>query len=70
MKVYAVGYYDCYDAYHLIGVFSSEDKAKTFIKSCKNKFYKDGVLYDYRSDDLFWEDWDLDEFENIMIKQC
>lgn len=68
MKVYAVGYYDSYDAYHLVAVFSTEEKADAFIESCKKPFYKDKVLYDYRSWDLYWEDWDLDEFENVIVK--
>lgn len=69
MKVYVVGYYDCYDAYHLVGVFSSKDKAKTFINSCKKKFFKDRVQYDYRSwhKDLFCEGWNVDDFENLTI---
>lgn len=72
MKVYVVGYYNCYDAYNLVGVFSSEDKANKFIENCKKPFYKDNsiVLHDYRSfsEDLYVEDWDLDEFNNIIDK--
>jgi hypothetical protein len=70
MKVYVVGYYDSYDAFNFVGVFSSEDKAETFIEICKKPFYKNKVLYDYRSwqKDLFWEDYDVDDFENVLIK--
>lgn len=68
MKVYVVGYYDCYDAFHLVSIFSTEDKAEYFIKSAKKKFFKDNVLYDYRSEELFWDDYDMDGFDNIMIK--
>jgi hypothetical protein len=69
-KVYVVGYYDCYDAYHLVAGFSTENKAKTFIEDAKKPFYKDKVLYDYRSyhKDLYIEDMDLDEFENRISK--
>jgi hypothetical protein len=69
MKVYIVCYYDCYDAFHLVGVFTTEDKAKKFIEYAKNPFFKDKVLYDYRSDDLYWDVWDMDDFDDIMIKK-
>ena len=70
MKVHVVGYYDCYDAYHLVAVFSTEDKAKTFIQDAKKPFYKGNVLYDYRSyhKDLYIEDLEMDEFENRVSK--
>lgn len=69
MKVYVVGYNDCYDAYNLIAVFSTEDKANKFIEDAKKPFYKDKVLYDYRSysKDLYVDDLELDEFENKFI---
>lgn len=70
MKVYVVGYYDCYDSYHLIAVFSTEDKAEKFIKDTKKPFYKGIVLHDYRSfsKDLYIEDMELDEFEERIAK--
>lgn len=70
MKVYVVGYYNCNDAYNLIAVFSTEDKAKKFIEDANKPFYKGIVLHDYRSfsKDLYIEDWDLDEFENRVGK--
>jgi hypothetical protein len=69
--VYVVGYYDGYDAYNLVGAFSSQSKAEKFIEDCKKTFYKGIVLHDYRSwqKDLFWEDYDLDDFENIVFKK-
>lgn len=70
MKVYVVCYNDCYDAYHLVALFSTEEKAEKFIEDAKKPFYKDKVLYDYRSyhKDLYIDDLTLDEFENRMSK--
>lgn len=69
-KVWVVGYYDSYDAYDILTIKSSEEKAKEFIEKAKKPFYVEGsiVRHDFSDLDLDYAEWDLDEYENIRFE--
>lgn len=67
-KVYVVSYYDNYDCQQTKGMFSTEEKAQQFIEDCKEKFYREGsiVAYDYRDVEFHIDEWELDEWADII----
>lgn len=68
MKIFEVYYINNYDAKATLGFFTTKEKAESFIESSKKPFYKGIVLYDYRGYELEWDEWDLDEFDDIVFK--
>lgn len=67
-KIFEVYYMNNDDGKETIAQFTTQKKADDFIEACKKPFYKsDSIIrYDYRGLDLCCDEWDLDEFDNIV----
>lgn len=67
-KVYGVSYDTGKDYNETIAYFSTQAKAEKFIQDAKQVFRKDEIVRcDYRHLELTWEEYDLDEYDNILF---
>ena len=68
-KVFKVYYINNYDNQETVAFFTTEEKARVFIKSCTRPFYKGIILYDYHDYEMHYDEYSLNEFDDIVFKK-